>query len=375
MKAYYLDLFTPETWEAFRQSGAKISGFRERQRTTAERVKAGDIFICYLVRLSRWCGILEVKSNAFTDSSPIFASPDPFVVRFHVNPIVALDVERAIPIFEKNIWPHLSLTEGIEVRAMGWAQHANLRASLRQMNEADGALLTELLEKQNLDQKIYPLTAQDRQRLGQKASIRTVDRAVLVEVPDDEDVRHSITDDSQPQEVLRESHQVQAIIARMGAQMGFRIWIPKSDRAIVINELSKDLRSSFLEALPLNYDDTTLRTIEQIDVIWLKGRSMARAFEIEHTTAIYSGLLRMADLLALQPNMDIRLHIVAPAEKRDKVLREIKRPVFSLLERGPLYENCSYLAYDAIRDIAEMKYLGHMNDSIIEEYEEFAQDE
>jgi hypothetical protein len=32
---------------------------------------------------------------------------------------------------------------------------------------------------------------------------------------------------------------------------------------------------------------------------------MARAFEIEHTTAVYPGLLRMADLLALQPNMDI----------------------------------------------------------------------
>jgi hypothetical protein len=29
--------------------------------------------------------------------------------------------------------------------------------------------------------------------------------------------------------------------------------------------------------------------------------------------------------------MDIRLHIVAPDDKRAKVLREIKRPVFSLL--------------------------------------------
>jgi hypothetical protein len=27
---------------------------------------------------------------------------------------------------------------------------------------------------------------------------------------------------------------------------------------------------------------------------------------VEHTTSIYSGILRMADLLALQPNMDIR---------------------------------------------------------------------
>jgi hypothetical protein len=102
---------------------------------------------------------------------------------------------------------------------------------------------------------------------------------------------------------------------------------------------------------------------------------MARAFEVEHTTAIYSGLLRMADLLALQPNMDIRLHIVAPEEKREKVLREIKRPVFSLLDRGPLYEHCSYLPYGAIQEIANIPQLEHMRDSIIDDYEEFAQDD
>src|SRR5690242_21750466 len=33
--------------------------------------------------------------------------------------------------------------------------------------------------------------------------------------------------------------------------------------------------------------------------------SIVRAFEVEHTTSVYSGILRMADLLALQPNMDI----------------------------------------------------------------------
>ena len=59
--------------------------------------------------------------------------------------------------------------------------------------------------------------------------------------------------------------------------------------------------------------------------------SIVRAFEVEHTTSVYSGILRMADLLALQPNMDIKLHIVAPVEKREKVFQEIRRPVFSLL--------------------------------------------
>ena len=125
----------------------------------------------------------------------------------------------------------------------------------------------------------------------------------------------------------------------------------------------------------MNYDDNTLDTIRQIDVLWLKGRSMARAFEVEHTTAVYSGLLRMADLLALQPNMRIRLHIVAPEERREKVLREIKRPVFSLLEHGPLYEKCTFLSYDAVRTVADIKHLSHTNDSILDEYEEGAEDE
>ena len=76
---------------------------------------------------------------------------------------------------------------------------------------------------------------------------------------------------------------------------------------------------------------TTLKTIEQIDVLWLRKRSIVRAFEVEHTTSVYSGLLRMADLIALQPNMNIKLHIVAPVAKREKVFQEIRRPVFSLL--------------------------------------------
>ena len=53
-------------------------------------------------------------------------------------------------------------------------------------------------------------------------------------------------------------------------------------------------------------------------MIWLKRRAIIRAFEVEHTTAVYSGILRMADLLALQPNMDINLHIVAPSSETRK---------------------------------------------------------
>jgi hypothetical protein len=167
--------------------------------------------------------------------------------------------------------------------------------------------------------------------------------------------------------------QIQASLAEIGAIMGFRIWIPRSDRGRVRDLASEATHRAFLEDLPLNYDTATLDTIEQIDVLWLKGRSIARAFEVEHTTAVYSGLLRMADLLALQPNMDIRLHIVAPDERREKVFREMLRPVFSLLDRGPLSRSCTFISYESVKAIRGIGHLAHTNDSILAEYEERAE--
>src|SRR5262245_47005500 len=154
--------------------------------------------------------------------------------------------------------------------------------------------------------------------------------------------------------------------------MGPRAWLPQADRGGVMAEWKGD-HNMLLDRLPLNYDDVTLKTVERIDVLWLKGRSIQRAFEVEHSTSIYSGLLRMADLLALQPNMDIRLHIVAPDERRDKVFREMLRPVFSLLDRGPLARSCTFISYESVDAIRGIGHLSHTNDSIISEFEERAE--
>jgi hypothetical protein len=378
---YFLDLFTPETWRAFQTHGSMVSGFRHRQRKAAEQVQIGDIFCCYLVRLSRWCGLLEVASDSYSDASPIFSDPDPFIIRFDVKPLVMLDPEHSMPIADDKLWPHLSFTRELGLKSFGWAQSAGLRSSLRRLTSADGELLGELLKEQNTTRRLYPLTGRDEQLLSERKTVTATDRTVLVEVPVDvPDEETSLgTDDerssSDEKSDFRTSLKVQALLARVGIEMGFRVWIPRNDRQAVLGQIAPSLHGSFLKQLPLNYDDVTLKTIEQIDVIWMRNRSMARAFEVEHTTAIYSGLLRMADLLALQPNMDIKLHIVAPDDKRAKVLREIKRPVFSLLDRGPLYESCSFLSYTSIEKISGMGHLQHMSDTLIEEFEEFPADE
>src|SRR5438552_1099683 len=99
--AYFTDLFSPETYEAFSRSDRSISGFRIRQQNVAKRIKPGDKLVCYMTKLSRWGGILEVVEGPFLDNKPLFyAEADPFIVRFRVKPSVWLPVEKAIPIHE-----------------------------------------------------------------------------------------------------------------------------------------------------------------------------------------------------------------------------------------------------------------------------------
>ncbi len=119
--AYYIDLFSPETYEAFSKSDRTISGFRIRHRNLANKVNIGDKLICYLTRLSRWIGVLEVTSKPFIDDSPRFyEANDPFVVRFKVKPLVWLEVEKALPIHEPEIWKGLSFTRDLPPSSNAW---------------------------------------------------------------------------------------------------------------------------------------------------------------------------------------------------------------------------------------------------------------
>jgi hypothetical protein len=61
--AYFLDLFSPETYEAFSKSKQDISGFRPRQENATSKIQIGDKLICYMTKLSRWVGILEVHTG------------------------------------------------------------------------------------------------------------------------------------------------------------------------------------------------------------------------------------------------------------------------------------------------------------------------
>ncbi len=361
--AYFLDLFSPETYEAVAATDRTISGFRRRHWGIAQRVHPGDKLVCYMTKLSRWIGLAEVLEGPFIDETPIYSpKDDPFVVRFRVRELVWLPVDKGLPIHEKSVWENLSFTRGQATGSTTWT--GKLRGSLVQLDDADGAFLESAIRTQASGGVTYPVDPDVFRRLATH-KVRREDQDVVVTIPEAEEPGE---EGETPRE-HRESIRLQALLAEIGSRMAMKIWLPRSDRGAVLDEWKGD-HSALLERLPLNYDEATLKTIEQIDVLWLQGRAIKRAFEVEHTTSIYSGILRMADLLALQPNMDIRLHIVAPISRRDKVFQELRRPVFSLLERGPLSQSCTYVSYDSVREIAALPHLSHLSDSVLEDYEE-----
>jgi predicted RNA-binding protein len=365
--AYYLDLFSPETYEAFSKSDMTVSGFRPRQRNAAQRIKPGDKLLCYMTKLSRWVGVLEVASPYFENDAPIFyPESDPFVVRFNVRPLIWLPKEKAVPIHEAELWDRLSFTKGQDRGSSTWT--GKIRASLVQLSDADGKLIEQVLGRQQNGGQVYEVNEQQYAKYATH-KVRSTEKVVTVTVPEEPAVEEPPAPELESE--VRESIKIQGLIAKIGAKMGMSIWIPKSDRNLVLHQW-KPGDKELLDVLPLNYNEPTLKTIEQIDVLWLKKRSIVRAFEVEHTTSVYSGILRMADLLALQPNMDIKLHIVAPSARRDKVFQELNRPVFSLLERGPLSDSCTYISYDNLRDLAQIKHLSHLSETVIDEYAEEA---
>jgi hypothetical protein len=242
-------------------------------------------------------------------------------------------------------------------------------SSPRSWPREDCVFLEKVLLEQAQKQVDYPFSEAEHRKL-RPTKIRISSRKeVTVSVPEDEEVEE-IEQAPFSEKERKNSSVVQAKLAEIGEILDFKIWLPNSDRTRVL-EIWKPKEDVLLDELPLVFDETTIRTIRNIDVLWIKRRSIIRAFEVEDTTSIFSGILRMADLLALQPMLEIKIHIVAPNERRAVVFSQINRPVFADIAGKQLSEVCSYISYDSVFKLSREEKLKHMNDTIVDDYSEY----
>jgi hypothetical protein len=336
---YWLDLFTGTTWKEFREAGANVSGFRHRMRNAAAKVKAGDIFLCYLTGVMRWVGAIQVVGPS-TDKRVIWKDAD-FPVRFQVAPLVLLDPEHGIPMSELEGRVNFYQQPQDRGKFKGFVRMSPNRFALKE----DGDMILDLLKKA----KTSPITRPvDPKKLARKPLFRAQQRkgkrtvTTVVSIPEPEEPEKASSSQEPP--AITQHTEIQFNLLLLGIDMGFDVWVARNDRAKtchgkVLGELPR-----MVSELPTQFNEVTNKTIELIDVLWLKGNSIVAAFEVESTTAIYSGLLRMSDLLALQPNLEINLFLVAPDERRDKVEQEILRPTFALRDK-PLAQICGFIGF------------------------------
>lgn len=135
--------------------------------------------------------------------------------------------------------------------------------------------------------------------------------------------------------------QIQSLIGAVGIKKGFNLWYPENDKL----KMDKSIvdYSKIIKQLP-HFNKEINNIISEIDVIWLKDNLPISYWEVEHSTPIYSGLLRFNDVL-LSISGANNFNIVAEADRENKFGREINRPTF---RQNNLIEKVTFIDYQNI---------------------------
>jgi hypothetical protein len=173
---FYTNLFSPDMFETFSRSARDVSGCSRHQLPRARRIHPGDRFVCYMTKLSRWIGVLEILSDCYIDECPLFyPENDPYVVRFKVRPLVWLPRDKAVPIREKHVWDALSFTRGCDPKSSVWI--GKVRSSFNKLSPEDAQFLEGLLTSQQSDGQTYPVD-EDKYRRLLAQKVRRPDKVV-----------------------------------------------------------------------------------------------------------------------------------------------------------------------------------------------------
>jgi len=125
--------------------------------------------------------------------------------------------------------------------------------------------------------------------------------------------------------------QVQGWLRDLGRALGYTVWVAANDRGRPCGD--GRLGDGCLDTLPSALEHGAgAEAIRLIDILWIDptGGQVAAAFEVEHTTSIYSGIVRLLDLaLGSSAEASHGLYLVAPDHRERDVRAQLARPAFS----------------------------------------------
>jgi hypothetical protein len=330
---YFTNVYTVETWAAAADRDHTVSGYPPPTPTkggyyesTFNAVAVDDVLLCYVVApAKRWVGALRVEGKWFLDFEDSIWGVDEegralYPARYKTSPIIALPVELGLPV-EETIGVLRCMREG------AWS--GVFRRSLTSIPQEDGEKLLEMLAEPREPSPI---------RMPRRRPRKVVPAGEPEEVVPSEE--EAAEEPSEPP-TTRHTELVWKLI-KLGKALGCEVWVASDERGKSFE--GEAFADEVLPEFPqVGLDPESRDLVRSIDVLWIRGRAVVAAFEVETSTSIYSGLLRMSDLVALQPNTRIDLFIVAPDQRAPKVRKEILRPTFESFE-PPLRTRCRYLS-------------------------------
>jgi len=135
--------------------------------------------------------------------------------------------------------------------------------------------------------------------------------------------------------------QMQTLLGSIGHLKGYDIWVPQDNRATLDWSLTNPFQCR--DTIPYGYEQVQ-GIVEEVDVVWIRrgASELCALFEVEHSTPIYSALLRFNDIHLAAPSLRPRLSIVSNEARRSLFVRQLNRPTFRM---SGLSDLCNFLEY------------------------------
>ena len=147
------------------------------------------------------------------------------------------------------------------------------------------------------------------------------------------------------QQRVNQHSEIIAILALIGKKKGHDIWIGKREQRERDSGLvakGKTLKE-YMTLKQLKVDNASNQSvIENIDLIWIKGKEIKAIFEIESTTTMTSALMRGS-------NVDERVDkfMVLPEEREGQLRNKLTSPLFKDHFEN---ENWQLIYFDTLRN-------------------------
>lgn len=139
------------------------------------------------------------------------------------------------------------------------------------------------------------------------------------------DKRHKTILDEKHEEDLHA--EMQYHLLKVGKALGYDPIAASNDRGKCYGEVNFSFIS--LSQFPeMQLDKDTLSTVQLIDIVWFEKNSNKPvcAFEVEKSTSIYSGILRLSDLAFSFTDHQTSLFIIVPDNREKEVVMQLNRP-------------------------------------------------